>query len=265
MRKALIPAAGRGIRMRPFSRVVPKELAPLGARPAIDWVVREAVEAGLDQIAVVVAPRKPLIAEYLRWMMDEGQLPPIELELIIQEEPKGLAEAIALCRRFVSNEPFALLLPDNLFLSSEYSLTALVEVAEETGCDVRGLVEVDSEDARLFGNTGLVELSELGSGLFRIDRLVDGRPGRLVLDPGETILRACGRYICQPQVFDVIDELRASVTTEYSEVPVYQRIIDTKGLFGCVLPGPLFDVGHPAGLLAANHFLAELEIARVKD
>ncbi len=242
--------------MQPFTHVVPKELVPLGARPAIDWVVREALEAGLDQLGLVVGPDKGLIRDYLERLQELGELPPFSLELIHQEVPLGLAEAMALGRSFAAGEPFALVLPDNIFLSPEYSLGRMVEAAEDSGQDVVGVIRVDHPQSGLYGNCGRIDFDPLPSGHLALRHLASKGPGRLEVPPGETVLRACGRYICQPHIFDYIDQVRPQIEGEYSEVPVYQQIIAEKGALGVELPGPLFDVGHPSGYLAANAFLA---------
>ncbi len=259
MRKAVIPAAGRGTRMQPFTHAVPKELVPLGSRPAIDGVIREALAAGLDQIAIILSPDKPLIRTYLERVVELGELPQVELHFIFQEEPKGLAEAMALAQPFSGDEPFALLLPDNAFLSPSYTLSGMVRAAEELGRDVIGVIEVTAEQSGLFGNSGRIDFEPIREGVMDIQRLADKGPGRMIVPPGETVLRTCGRYICLPHVFDYIDRVRPSVQGEYSEVPVYQRIIAEKGATGCLLPSPLFDVGHPSGFLAANAYLASRE------
>ena len=117
------------------------------------------------------------------------------------------------------------------------------------------MLELDSSESGRYGNSGLFEGSSPEPGIFEIRRLRDKRPGRLEIPPGETVLRTCGRYVCRPHVMRWIDELRPSVEGEFDEVPVYQRIAAAGGLLGRLLPPPLFDVGHPAGFLAANAYL----------
>lgn len=265
MRKALIPAAGRGTRMLPFTHVVPKELAPLGSRPALDFVVREALEAGLDHLGVVVGPEKGLVRDYLERLRDHEELPIASLEFIFQEVPLGLAEAMALARSFSDGEPFALVLPDNIFLSPDHSLGRMVEAAQRHGQDAVGVIRVGHEQSGRYGNCGRIEFDALPCGDLALRHLASKGPGRLEIAPGETVLRACGRYICQPHVFDYIDRLRPEIRGEYSEVPVYQRIISERGAVGVELPGPLFDVGHPSGFLAANAFLAAAPEPRRED
>ena len=258
VRKALIPAAGRGTRMRPVTWAVPKELLPVGTRPAIHRVVDEAAAAGLDRIGVVVGPGKELIRQYLETARRQGEFPGLAFEYLWQEEPKGLAEAISVGRSFTGGDPFALLLPDNVLLSPQYHLASMTDLFERSGKDVAGVLTLDSSATGRYGNSGLFEGRSPEPGIFEIERLLDKLPGRLEIPAGETVLRTCGRYICRPHVMRWIDELRPGIRSEFDEVPVYQRIAAEGGLFGRELPMPLFDVGHPAGFLAANAYLHQL-------
>jgi UTP--glucose-1-phosphate uridylyltransferase len=255
VRKALIPAAGRGTGMQPVTWAVPKELLPVGTRPAIHRVVEEAAAAGLDRIGVVLAPGKELIRDYLETARHRGEFPGLAFDYLTQEEPTGLAEAISLSRSFTGDDPFALLLPDNVLLAPGYRLAALTELFDRSGKDVVGILALDSSQSGRYGNSGLFEGRSPEPGVFEILKLQDKGPGRLEIPPGETVLRACGRYVCRPHVLRWIDELRPRIRREFDEVPVYQRIAADGGLLGRILPPPLFDVGHPAGFLAANAHL----------
>ena len=255
VRKALIPAAGRGTRMRPVTWTVPKELLPVGTRPAIHRVVDEAAAAGLDRVGVVIGPGKRLIRDYLETARRQGALAGLELEYLWQEEPTGLADAISVSRSFLADDPFALLLPDNVLLSPDYRLASLIELFEESGKDVVGVLALGGEESGHYGNSGRFEGRSPRAGVHQIERLRDKGPGRLEIPAGETVRRTCGRYLCRPHVVRWIDELRPGIEGEFDEVPVYQRIAAEGGLLGCELPLPLFDVGHPSGFLAANAYL----------
>lgn len=254
--KAIIPAAGRGTRMAPFSRIVPKELVPLGVRPALLWVLEEARLAGIEEIGLIVRSGKHLLAEFLRVMADENPVAGLRFELIEQEEPEGLAEALSICRGFADGEAFALLLPDNILMEDRPSLGRMLDLADETGKDVVGIMEVDHSRSGHFSDCGRIGYREIRPLVYDIEELQGKAKGPLIVPEGESILRACGRYVCQPHIFDYIDLVRPEVEGEYSEVPVYQRIIRDRGAIGSLIRGPLFDVGNPSGYLAANVYLA---------
>ena len=257
VRKAVIPAAGRGTRMRPFSWVVPKELVPLGSTPALHFVLQEALRAGLKEIALVTRPEKALLAAYVARLVREEGFEDLDVTCIEQPEPLGLAEALALCEPFAEGEPFALLLPDNVLLAPEHDLAVMLDLHEATGRHVVGVIELGEEESGQYGNSGRFLGQETETGVWRIDRLEPKGEGRLVIPPGERVRRTCGRYVCAPDLFERIESLRGSIEGEYSEVPVYRRIAEEGGLAGVRLPMPLFDVGHPAGVLAASAWIGE--------
>ncbi|HUP21782.1 MAG TPA: sugar phosphate nucleotidyltransferase [Thermoanaerobaculia bacterium] len=251
MRKAVIPAAGLGTRMRPWSEVVPKELVPLGTKPAIQFAVDEALGAGIAEIAVVVSPDKGLLRDYLdRFGDPSGRA---RFTYVTQETPRGLGDAILCCRDFAAGEPFAVLLPDNVLLSPAHDFGRLVRASERSGLDAIGVIEVTHADSGRYGNCGRIEFRVLEPGLLELERLYDKLPGTLQVPPGETLLRTCGRYACTQRLLDELAQLRATTgdRVELDEVPAYQRIVASGGAVGVVLPPPLFDVGNPSGYLAA--------------
>ncbi|MEE8369010.1 MAG: sugar phosphate nucleotidyltransferase [Thermoanaerobaculia bacterium] len=255
VRKAVIPAVGYGTRMQPFSLLIPKELAPLGSRPAIHWVIEEAVTAGIGDIAIVIREDKLLIQKYLDAVQKNGEFDGVSFHYPRQTSGHGLAEAISAGRDFAGTDPFALLLPDNLFLSPSYTLARLLEVASATKSDVLGVLALDGRHDCHYGNSGRIDSTLLESEHLQITRLYDKKPGRLRIGPEETLYRVCGRAVCQPHIFEFIDRVRPGIRGEFDEVPVFQEIIGTLGAHGCILPLPLFDVGHPNGLLAASAYL----------
>jgi UTP--glucose-1-phosphate uridylyltransferase len=252
IRKAIIPAAGLGTRMRPWSEIVPKELVPIGTKPAIQFAVDEALGAGIVEIAVVVSPAKTLLGDYLdRFGDPSGRA---RFTYVTQESPRGLGDAILRCRDFVGGERFAILLPDNVLLSPEHDFGALVRAAERTGRDAIGVVEVTHADSGRYGNCGRIDYTVLEPGLLALEKLYDKQPGRLEVAPGERLHRTCGRYVSSRRLLEELADLAcptAGGPAELDEVPAYQRIVADGGAVGVVLPPPLFDVGNPAGYLAA--------------
>jgi UTP--glucose-1-phosphate uridylyltransferase len=245
--------------MLPFSLAVPKELAPLGSKPAIDFVLDEAASAGLEEAIVVVAPGKELLRRHLELAQAGGSWPSLRLRWVEQAEPTGLADAILLCSPLLGDQPFAVLLPDNLPLSPDYRLDALLEPWRQHGRHVVGVVEIDRRWSGLFGNSGRIDSRPLAAGVLAIDRLHDRAPGRLVIDgpSGETVSRACGRYVFGAVVLEALAASRRAVAGELDKIATVQRLAREGNLLGALLPMPLFDVGYPAGLLAASAYLAE--------
>jgi len=238
--------------MRPATLAVPKELLALGTRPPIQFVLEEAVAAGITEVAIVLRPTKELVRTYLdRLRATDDRFADVRLSYVEQAVPTGLADAICVCEEFAAGEPFALLLPDNVLLAPEYRLSAMLDLATGSGRDVVGLLALDGSHSGHYGNSGRVASVPIRPGVVRITELQPKRPGRLRIGPGEKVLRSCGRYVCQPHIFSTLERLRPAGGGEYDELPAYRAIAATGGLFGYVLPHPLFDVGHPAGFLAA--------------
>ena len=243
--------------MQPFSWSVPKELAPLGSTPAIHFVLDEATGAGVEEAIIVTAPGKELLRRHLELAQHRGAWSGLRLRFVTQEEPTGLADAIALSAPLLDDQPFAVLLPDNLTLAADHRLAALFE-AWQPGHAVVGVLELDARSSGLFGNSGRIDARPQRNGVLAIDRLHDKRPGRFeIADHASTpVLRACGRYVFGNDVFRLLEWSRRGTTGEVDEVPAVQRLAREGKLIGVVLPMPLFDVGHPSGLLAASAHLA---------
>lgn len=257
VRKAVIPAAGRGTRMAPISEVVPKELLPLGTRPMIQFAVDEAREAQIEQIAVVINGEKALIREYFEKLKKDRAYRNVEFSYFYQERARGLADAIDQCREFVEGEPFAVLLPDNVIFSPDYRFSMMVELYREEGRDVVGIIELGPEQSGLYGDTGRIDYDWLRPGVLEIRKLYNKGKGTIHVPSGAKAYRTCGRYVCHEDVFKFMDLIRPQVSGEFDEVPVYQEIIRRRGAVGHLIPGLLFDTGNPNGYLAANAHLSK--------
>jgi UTP--glucose-1-phosphate uridylyltransferase len=247
--------------MQPFSWSVPKELAPLGATPAIHYVLEEAALGGIDEAILVTAPGKDLLRRHLELAEERGAWPDLRLRFVVQHDATGLADAIALTAPLVGADPFAVLLPDNVPLSPDHRLGSLLDLWQP-GRSVVGVLALDSRWSGLFGNSGRIDArpspGRPGTGALTIDRLHDKGRGRFEIEPGEPtpVLRACGRYVFEDDFFALLESTRRGVSGELDEVPAVQRLARDGRLVGAMLPMPLFDVGHPAGLLAASAHLA---------
>lgn len=255
VRRALVPAAGKGTRMQPFSLVVPKELVPLGGVPVIHRILDEAGGGGIEDVAVVLAPGKELLRRYLEIMLARGAWGDLRLHFLYQNEPTGLADAIARCQDFCAGEPFAVLLPDNLPLAEDYELGQLLRLHAASDRHVVGVLELDARWSGLYGDCGRIRYQTLGDGALLLTRLLDKARRQLTIRPGEVVRRTCGRYVFSSELFGTLEQVRPTVEGEFDEVPVVQRLVEARRVVGTVLPSPLFDVGHAEGLLAASAHL----------
>lgn len=265
LRWAIVPAAGRGRRLAPATDAVPKVLLPVGLRPMIDWAVDEALAAEADSIVVIVAPDQGAVRRHVERRAQGDDWPDgIDLRLVVQPEPRGLGEALLRCRPLTGDDAFAVVVPDNWFEAATPPVSHLVETHTRSGLDTIGLIEVMPPQAARLGNVGRVDLEALdGRGEdFRILALADKRPGSFEMAGEEPVLRGCARYVLGPSFYDALEAVGAPADGEWDDVPAFQHLIATRGLAGRRLVATHFDVGQPAGYLAAMSHLLEREKGR---
>ncbi|HEY0543479.1 MAG TPA: UTP--glucose-1-phosphate uridylyltransferase GalU [Actinoallomurus sp.] len=215
--KAVVPAAGLGTRFLPATKATPKEMLPIVDKPAIQYVVEEAVNAGLDDLLLVTGRgKRPIedhfdrayeLEEALRAKDDPDRLAAVResaelgiVHYVRQGEPKGLGHAVYCAHQHVGNEPFAVLLGDDLIDARDPLLQRMLEVREQFGGSVVALMEVEPEQVSLYGCAAIEPTSE--DDVVKVTNLVEKPvPGEA---PSRWIL--IGRYVCDPAVFDVLEK-----------------------------------------------------------
>jgi UTP--glucose-1-phosphate uridylyltransferase len=215
--KAVVPAAGLGTRFLPATKATPKEMLPIVDKPAIQYVVEEAVNAGLNDLLLVTGRgKRPIedhfdrayeLEEALRAKDDPERLAAVResaelgiVHYVRQGEPKGLGHAVHCAHQHVGNEPFAVLLGDDLIDARDPLLQRMLEVREQFGGSVVALMEVEPEQVSLYGCAAIEPTSE--DDVVKVTNLVE-KPV-----PGEAPSRwiIIGRYVCDPAVFDVLEK-----------------------------------------------------------
>ena len=239
-RSLVIPAAGLGKRMKRVNPALPKEMLPIGSKPAIQFAVEEAIDAGMDQIIIIISEAKEQIRDYCSGLG-------VPVTFLYQQEPKGEADAIALAEEAVGNHALAIIYPDNLFLPAPGALRRLVAIFQQHRIDVLALATVTQEQEATIGNAGRVDLTEVGVDLYQIQRFLPKGPGYFKRRFKEE-LRACGMMVCGPHIFDAIRRAREVITAgEFTDEPVRVLLLNERGLLGVRLPGTVFDIGNPEG------------------
>lgn len=266
VRKAIIPAAGLGTRVRALTGDLPKELLTVAAKPLIVHAIEGLAASGVRQIAVVISPAKENIRQFLLGNPPEFLAPLLDAHLrvlfkactfsfFVQPKPTGLADAVSLCREFVGSEPFALIMPDNVLLDGLPVVSQIIPFFSSEGRDILGAIPLKTEEASRFGNVGILE-TEIVPGRSSRYRKVSGFSDKtaqpLSIPPGEKVLKNFGGSIFLPHFFDYIEQCRSYAQGELDDVPVIQAILREQGLHVVVLEGNGFDVGNPAGYWAAN-------------
>lgn len=258
-RYLVIPAAGLGTRMRAVNVDVPKEMLPVGHKPAIQYAVIEGLSAGIKNIVIIISEEKDIIRQYFEDKKFRQNMFPLateemeeinrkcSLNFLYQKEPLGESDAISLASTVVGNHSVAIIYPDNIHLPAPGALKILKAVFRQYRTDVTALMEVTEENAPGISNSGRVDLIHLKGTLFRIKRSHAKGEGYFVPRvKGE--LRTCGISISGPHIFEYIKRLRETIKEkEFTDVPVRTVILKEKGLLGCRLLGNVFDIGNPRG------------------
>jgi UTP--glucose-1-phosphate uridylyltransferase len=255
--KAIIPVAGRGSRLASLGLGLDKSMVPVGGAPLLSRVVGEAVEAGLRELIVVVGPHNcSAIGLWLDALAQgPGEAPAFTHTLTVQAEPRGLGDALLLCKPAVEGEPFAVLLPDNVFWGDPSPTESLARAMDVTHEHLVGLIEIDERTAPWFSVSGLCRTVSMGDGMYRVEQLEDKGPGRLSV--GEPRLKTCGRQIYLPDMWPILEEMVAAPGEELDDVALLQTLARTGRLVGVLLRGTLFDVGNLLGYHAACRYAWE--------
>jgi UTP--glucose-1-phosphate uridylyltransferase len=267
LRKAIIPAAGQGTRVQTLTNGLPKELLPISGRPMISFAVQEAALSGLEELFIVINNRK----KALRCYLESDDLPrDIQLEsrgqtlslpcltFIDQPIPAGSGEAIYRVRGLIGDEPFALLMPDFIFLGDTPALSQMIPFYERFDMDIVGLMRIRGTEAEGFGNVGIVEGQEREPGVVAISTLSDKLPGTLILNEGEVVFKAIARWILGPHFIAYLERTKV-LADEWDDTPALRMLCAERKVMGKILAGKGFDVGNPVGYAKAQKLAAELD------
>jgi UTP--glucose-1-phosphate uridylyltransferase len=236
----IIPAAGLGTRMRSVNPHLPKELLPLGGKPAIQYAIEEGIDAGVEKIIVIISPQKEILRQHLLNL-------PVHIDFVYQQQPRGEADAIALAESLAEGHDLGIIYPDNLYLPAPGGLKCLQAVYAKTGADVLALSPVSRLNSTLVGNSGRVDLAHQNSEIYRILRFHPKIPG--FFQPRFSVeLRTCGLMVTGSHLFDFIRRAREDWRQgEYTDEPVRRLLLKERGLLGVWLPGRVHDIGNPEG------------------
>ncbi len=272
MRKAVIPAAGLGTRFLPATKAMPKEMLPLVDKPAIQYVVEEAVRAGLTDIVMITGrnkrpledhfDREPSLEQTLERKGDHAKLAAVrassslaDIHYVRQGDPLGLGHAVLRARRHVGHEPFAVLLGDDLIDEQDDILGTMALVQAATGGSVVALMEVEPSEISAYGCADVVP-SPGGDGFLRIQGLVE-KPEAA---DAPSNLAVIGRYVLHPRVFEVLAETPPGRGGEIQLTDALQTLAladgPGSGVYGVVFRGRRFDTGDKLSYLKAAFTLA---------
>ncbi len=220
----------------------------------IHYAMERIIDAGIPNVVVVLSTAKESLREYLTREFSEK----VKLNFLFQKEPHGVADAIALCRPLIDENPFLLWMPDSFQWGDSEFLKRLLNLFYKTGKTSLGIYLVTRDKAYLYGNCGLIKGSPTSDGYLKIYSLGDKRPNSFEIVDGTMAYRVVGVSVCKGEFFDYIEKYRSiHKEGELDDVPVFQMILKEKGMVGEIFRGDYFDVGNQHGLMYAQHFLWE--------
>ncbi len=265
VRKAVLPVAGLGTRLLPATKSIPKEMVTVVDRPAIQWVVDEAREAGIEHFIFVTGRGKQAIEDHfdrayeledtlkrrgktalLKRLLDD-LLPPGQCSFVRQQEPLGLGHAVWCARDVVGDEPFALLLPDMLVQGTPGCLRQMMDIYAEAGGNLIAVDEVPREEVHKYGVVGIDGKHTIGRAM-RITEMVE-KPEP---DKAPSTYIISGRYILQPEIFDLIAQTKPGAGGEIQITDAMRALLQTQPFWAVPYDGVTHDCGSPLGFLKTN-------------
>ncbi|WP_127531126.1 UTP--glucose-1-phosphate uridylyltransferase GalU [Paenibacillus kobensis] len=258
VRKAIIPAAGLGTRFLPATKAMPKEMLPIVDKPTIQYIVEEAIASGIEDIIIVTGKGKRAIEDHFDTafelehnLQEKGKLDllnevrkssNVEIHYIRQKEARGLGHAVWCARNFIGDEPFAVLLGDDIVVAEVPSTKQLIEQYETTGKSVIGVQAVSIEQTDRYG---IVDPIDESGRLVKVKRFVEKPP----LGSAPSNLAIMGRYVLAPKIFEYLEKHELGAGGEIQLTDAIQRLNEDEGVFAYDFDGKRYDVGEKLGFI----------------
>ncbi|MGN0026453.1 MAG: UTP--glucose-1-phosphate uridylyltransferase GalU [Clostridium sp.] len=262
VRKAIIPAAGLGTRFLPATKAQPKEMLPIVDKPTIQYIIEEAVASGIEEILIITGRNKKCIEDHfdksveLEMELEKGHKDDllemvrnisdmVDIHYIRQKEPKGLGHAILCARAFVGNEPFAVLLGDDVVDSEVPCLKQLMDCYKEYKTTILGVQTVKHEEVNKYG---IVDGIHIEDRVYKVKKLVE-KPS---IEEAPSNVAILGRYIITPQIFDILQNTEPGKGGEIQLTDALQTLIGNEAMYAYNFEGRRYDVGDKLGFLQAT-------------
>ena len=258
VRKAIIPAAGLGTRFLPATKAMPKEMLPIVDKPTIQYIVEEAIASGIEDIIIVTGKGKRAIEDHFdsafeleHNLLEKGKLglleevrktSNVEIHYIRQKEARGLGHAVWCARNFIGDEPFAVLLGDDIVQSDIPCTRQLIEQYENTEKSVIGVQAVSIEQTDRYG---IVDPIETDSRLVQVKRFVEKPP----LGSAPSNLAIMGRYVLTPRIFEFLERHELGAGGEIQLTDAIQKLNEEEGVYAFDFEGKRYDVGEKLGFI----------------
>lgn len=277
IRKAIIPAAGMGTRFLPATKAMPKEMLPIIDKPGIQYIVEEAVASGIEDILIVTGKGKRAIEDHFdssyeleQSLLSKGKLDLlsevqkasdlIDIHYIRQKEPRGLGHAIWCARKFIGNEPFAVLLGDDIVQSEVPCLQQMMDVYDKVQSSVLAVKQVPNDEISRYG---IIDPDSVGGNGERIIK-VRGVVEKPAADRAPSNIAIMGRYILTPAIFDILENQDVGTGGEIQLTDAIFRLMRDESVYAYKFEGNRYDTGEKLGYLKTIIDFA-LERADLKD
>ena len=262
VRKAIIPAAGLGTRFLPATKSQPKEMLPIVDKPTLQYIIEEAIESGIEEILIVTGRSKKSIedhfdrsveleleleqkgkTEMLKMVQDISNM--VNIHYIRQKEPKGLGHAIYCAKSFIGNEPFAVLLGDDIVDAKVPCLKQLINTYDEYKTTVLGVQEVAKEDTDKYG---ILDVKHIEDRVYKVKDMVE-KPS---VEEAPSNIAILGRYIITPEIFNILENQEPGKGGEIQLTDALQTLATKEAIYAYNFEGRRYDVGDKLGFLEAT-------------
>ncbi|MFZ3577501.1 UTP--glucose-1-phosphate uridylyltransferase GalU [Virgibacillus sp. DJP39] len=273
IKKAIIPAAGLGTRFLPATKAMPKEMLPIVDKPTIQYIVEEAIESGIEDIIIVTGKGKRAIEDHFdhNFELEDNLLKKekfdllnkinhpsnVDIHYIRQKEPKGLGHAVWCARKFIGNEPFAVLLGDDIVKAEKPCLRQLIEQFEDAQCSIVGVQKVPDEETHRYG---IVDPSSNEGRRYQVQNFVE-KPKQGTAPSNLAIM---GRYIFTPEIFSFLDKQEVGAGGEIQLTDAIQQLNELQNVYAYDFEGKRYDVGEKLGFVKTTIDMA-LDNDEIKD
>ena len=274
VRKAVIPAAGLGTRFLPATKAQPKEMLPIVDKPTIQYIVEEAVAAGIEDIIIISGRGKRAVEDHFdkSYELESMLLQKNKMELfkvvesisnmaniyyVRQKEPLGLGHAIYRAKSFIGNEPFAVMLGDDIVRSEQPCIGQMIDKYIKYGNSVIGVQQVAMSDVSSYG---IIGGEAVANRLYRINEMVE----KPTPEKAPSNLAIMGRYIINPEIFGCIERTKPGKNNEIQLTDALAMLLENQDIYAYEFTGKRYDVGNKLGFLKATVEIA-LEQEEVKD
>lgn len=262
VKKAIIPAAGLGTRFLPATKAQPKEMLPIVDKPTIQYIIEEAIASGIEEILIITGRNKKCIEDHFDKSIElemqlerSGKLKELDIvrkissmadiHYIRQKEPKGLGDAVSCAKSFVGNEPFAVMLGDDVIDSEVPCLKQLMNCFNEYKTSILGVQKVNENDVMKYG---IIKGLYIKENVYKVKVLIE----KPTIDEALSNIAILGRYIITPQIFEVLNNVKPGKNGEIQLTDALQQLISIEAMYACEFVGNRYDVGDNLGLLQAN-------------